>query len=151
ANLAVADAIMDYRDADGDRRPQGAERSEYLEAGRPYGPKNAPLSVVDELEQVLGLNAGDVALLRPHVTVYSGQSAIAQSFASPALIGILSRGHRRAGVFTTTEEPGKSDPVKTEPEEPQGPLPPQFVGGAGGRVFSVRSVAQAGRALFIRE
>ena len=85
ASAAAADAVLDFRDADGDRRPQGAERADYQSAGRPQGPKNAPLNVVDELEQVLGLSAADVASLRPHVTVYSGQSGIAPSLASASL------------------------------------------------------------------
>lgn len=152
ANGAVADAILDFRDADNDRRPQGAERAEYLAAGRAQGPKNGPLSVVDELEQVLGLNAAIVAELRPHVTVYSGQSAIDQSSASAALIAILARGHARAGVFTTVEPATPRDvTAEPEPDDPPRQLPAEFVGGAGRQFFSIRSEARAGRALFVRE
>ena len=144
ASRAIADAILDFRDADGDRRPQGAERADYLAAGRLQGPKNAPLSVVDELEQVLGLNAADVAGLRPYVTVYSGQTGIEQNSASAALLGILSRGQARAGDFATATQ-------EAEPDDSARQLPAQFAGGAGGRFFTVRSEAHAGRAIFVRE
>jgi general secretion pathway protein K len=144
ASGAIADAILDFRDTDANRRPQGAERADYLAAGRSQGPKNASLSVVDELEQVLGLNAADVAGLRPHVTVYSGQTGIEESSATAALLAILSRGRARAGGFTMTTE-------EAEPDDRVRQLPAQFVGGAGGRFFSVRSEAHAGRAIFVRE
>src|SRR5262249_41478077 len=75
ASQATADAIMDFRDDDSIKRPQGAEREEYRAAGRP-GPKNAPFSVVEELEQVLGVDSALAARLRPHVTVYTGQPGI---------------------------------------------------------------------------
>ena len=55
---AAADAILDFRDSDDDRRPSGAERAEYRAAGRPQGPKNAPFFVVEELAAVLGLATG---------------------------------------------------------------------------------------------
>jgi general secretion pathway protein K len=144
ASGAVADAIIDFRDTDGNRRPQGAERADYLAAGRSRGPKNASLSVVDELEQVLGLNAADVAGLRPYVTVYSGQTGIEQNSASAALLGILSRGQGGAGSFATATE-------EAEPDDSVRQLPAQFAGGAGGQFFSVRSEAHAGRAIFVRE
>jgi general secretion pathway protein K len=146
SSATVADALLDFRDADDNRRPQGAERAEYLAAGRAHGPKNAPLSVVDELEQVLGLSAADAARLRPHVTVYSGQSGIAPSAASPTLLSLLSRG-------LAPEEPAESSAPKEDVEPDDGPrqLPREFGGGAGGRVFSVRSEGHAGRAIFVRE
>ena len=117
ASAAAADALLDFRDADGDRRPQGAERADYQSAGRPQGPKNAPLNVVDELEQVLGFTAADVARLRPHVTVYSGQSGIAPSLASPSLISLLSRqgASTLPADASATKEPRASPRARTMP------------------------------------
>lgn len=149
---AVTDALLDFRDADDNRRPQGAERAEYAAAGRPQGPKNAPLNVVDELEQVLGLTAADVARLRPHVTVYSGQSGIAPSAASQTLVSLLSRQPASASSddAAATKEPAtKEDETGSESLLTQ--LPREFAGGSGGRTFSVRSEAHAGRAIFVRE
>jgi general secretion pathway protein K len=146
SSAAVADALLDFKDADDNRRPQGAERAEYLAAGRSQGPKNAPLSVVDELEQVLGLSAADAARLRPHVTVYSGQSAIALRAASPALLALLANGR-------APEEPVDASAAKEDvaPDDHPRQLPREFGGGAEGRFFSVRSEAHAGRAIFVRE
>ena len=145
ASAAAADALLDFRDADDNRRPQGAERADYLAAGR-QAPKNAPLTVVDELEQVLGLTAVDVARLRPHVTVYSGQSGIAPSLASATLISLLSR--QSASTLPTDTSATKED---AETESFLRQLPREFAGGSGGRYFSVRSEAHAGRAIFVRE
>jgi general secretion pathway protein K len=151
SSAAATDALLDYRDADGDRRPQGAERAEYQAAGRTQGPKNAPLRVVDELEQVLGLGAADVARLRPHVTVYSRQSGIAPGLASPALVSLLSR--PGASTLPTDEPATKEAGSKEESESPSflRQLPREFAGGSGGRYFAVRSEAHAGRAIFVRE
>jgi general secretion pathway protein K len=89
---AAVDTILDFRDADDDRRLSGAERAEYRAAGRPHGPKNGALVTVEELSGVLGLTQADVDLLRPFVTVYSGQAAVDPAVASGALIDVLSRG-----------------------------------------------------------
>jgi general secretion pathway protein K len=156
ASAAAADAVIDFRDADGDRRPQGAERADYQSAGRPQGPKNAPLNVVDELEQVLGLSAADVARLRPHVTVYSGQPGIAPSLASASLVALLSRqgaSSLPADVSATRESATKEPATKDDAESASvlRQLPREFAGGQGGRYFAVRSEAHAGRAIFVRE
>lgn len=155
ASAAATDALLDFRDADGDRRPQGAERAEYVAAGR-QGPKNAKLNVVDEMEQVLGLSAADVARLRPHVTVYSGQSRIVPSLASATLASLLSR--QSASTLpaepSATKEPATKEPATKEDAEFESLLrqvPREFAGGSGGRYFSVRSEAHAGRAIFVRE
>jgi len=149
---AAVDALLDFRDADDNPRPHGAEQADYAAAGRSQGPKNAPLSVVDELEQVLGLSAADVARLRPHVTVYSGQSALAPSVASARLVALLSRPSASIpseDTSATKQLATKEDDAGSESLLRQ--LPREFVGGSGGRYFSVRSEAHAGRALFVRE
>ena len=52
---ALLDAIEDWRDPDDLKRLSGAEEDEYLSAGRPVGPKNAPFESIEELQQVLGV------------------------------------------------------------------------------------------------
>src|SRR5690606_17924319 len=49
----LADAILDWRDADDERRLQGAEAPDYRSRGAP-GPRNAPLRSLDELLAVAG-------------------------------------------------------------------------------------------------
>lgn len=60
APAALAAATVDFRDGDNSPSPQGAEGDAYLAAGLPYGPKNAEFSVVEEIDQVLGMTP-DVA------------------------------------------------------------------------------------------
>lgn len=138
---AAADAIFDYRDIDDDRRPNGAERSEYKAAGRAVGPKNGPLGVVEELYQVLGLKPADVDRLRPHVTVYSGQNLVDPAVASPRLVEYLTNGDSRGGPVAASRsmKAGSS-------------LPPDFVTASVKRAFSVRVEARSeSGATFARE
>lgn len=52
----VADAILDWRDADDQPRAYGAENEYYLSLERPYYAKNAPFETVEELLMVRGIN-----------------------------------------------------------------------------------------------
>ena len=49
AELMTA-AIQDWIDADEQTRVDGAELDEYVQAGLPYGPSNAPLGSIDEIQ-----------------------------------------------------------------------------------------------------
>ncbi len=64
-----AKAVLDWRDPGNRPRPQGAERDAYRAAGRQVGPRNGPFETIDELYQVLGLDAETVARLAPSFTV----------------------------------------------------------------------------------
>lgn len=68
---ALADAVQDYRDADGLRRLNGAERREYEGAGHP-GPADAPFAGIDELRRVLGVDPALFDRVAPALTVHSG-------------------------------------------------------------------------------
>ncbi len=52
ANAAMA-ALADWVDADNSPRPNGAEAAAYRAAGRPHGPRNAPLESLSELPLIL--------------------------------------------------------------------------------------------------
>jgi len=67
----LIDRIADYRDADKDRRPQGAEDADYDAAGRSQGAKDAPFESVEELQQVIGISRALYDRLAPALTVYS--------------------------------------------------------------------------------
>ncbi len=86
----MADRIIDYRDADGLRRLNGAEADEYRKAGRPDGPANAPLVAITELGQVLGISEPMLDRLYPLVTVDSASPGIDPAVAPPALQDALS-------------------------------------------------------------
>lgn len=53
----VADAILDWIDPDDDVRELGAEVGFYSQGLSPYGPRNAPMRTLSELELVAGVDA----------------------------------------------------------------------------------------------
>lgn len=65
----LAQAIADWRDADRMTRLNGAERAEYLRAGRVMLPDDAPFASVSTLRLVVGMTDSLYAAVRPHVTV----------------------------------------------------------------------------------
>ena len=56
----LADCLVDYRDADSEARPEGAEQSYYAGLAYPYLIKNGPLGTMEELLLVKGFNASIV-------------------------------------------------------------------------------------------
>ncbi|MDX1434390.1 MAG: type II secretion system protein GspK [Gammaproteobacteria bacterium] len=78
----IADAIIDWRDADSRRRPRGAEDADYRGAGRAYGARDGAFLSVAELNQVLGMRADVYAALAPVVTVDSWMPQIDPGTAS---------------------------------------------------------------------
>lgn len=70
--LVLVDRILDFRDEDDDRRPNGAEDFDYEAAGRPEGALDRPLVSEAEVRQVLGMSEELFRRMRPLVTVYSG-------------------------------------------------------------------------------
>jgi general secretion pathway protein K len=147
---AAVDAILDYRDEDDNRRISGAERAEYLAAGRSHGPRNGPFLAVEELSGVLGVTQADADRLRPFVTIHSGLAAIDANVATKALVEILARGLREGGGPSLVEGGLASDLAGMG--EPGSRLPPQFLAASTHRAFSVRSQARtAAGATFVRE
>jgi general secretion pathway protein K len=75
--VELADAVMDWIDADTDVTGNGgAEDAYYLSLKRPYRAANQLLVQVDELHRVRGFDAATVAKLRPHVTALPGRRAV---------------------------------------------------------------------------
>ena len=73
---SVIDAILDWRDPDDLRRPNGAEEPEYRAAGRKYKPANGPFLAVSELRLVLGVTPALYERVAPLLTVFSRQAGI---------------------------------------------------------------------------
>lgn len=85
----LADALIDWRDAD-DRTPLlGSERAEYQRAGLVYGPANRPFIAVAELADVVGFDQHIVTKLRPYLSVYARRSRIDATTADVAVIAAL--------------------------------------------------------------
>jgi general secretion pathway protein K len=72
----LLDAILDWRDADSLKRPNGAEEPEYRAAGLSYGPSNAPFEAIEELQLVLGMTPEIYRRIAPMITVYSKQPGV---------------------------------------------------------------------------
>lgn len=86
----LAGAILDWRDPDPLTQPSGGgEDPDYASAELPYGAKDAEFESVGELLQVLGVTAGEYALLAPHLTVYTGRSRPEPAYASAPVLTAL--------------------------------------------------------------
>jgi general secretion pathway protein K len=72
----VLEAILDWRDPSGLRRPNGAGPDDYRAAGLKYVPTNARFESVGELQRVLGITPELMARIAGSLTVYSQQRGI---------------------------------------------------------------------------
>lgn len=93
----LVDAIVDWRDVDDERRPQGAERAAYRRRGQ-AGPRNAPLRSLDELRAVVGFPAEVLPRLRRFATVHSQLAGFDPRQAAPELARFV--GSERAFMRT---------------------------------------------------
>lgn len=78
----LLDAILDWRDPDSLKRPQGAEEPDYRAAGLAYKPANAPFQAIEELQLVLGMRPDLFRRLAPSITVFSRQQGVNPVIAS---------------------------------------------------------------------
>jgi general secretion pathway protein K len=81
----LADAVLDWTDADDDARPHGAERRWYAARTPPRTPANRPLGTVGELLLVRGFDAAALERLRPFVTV-AGEDGVNPNTAPPDVL-----------------------------------------------------------------
>src|SRR6185369_15226420 len=81
----LADAILDWTDADDETRPHGAERRWYATRTPARAPANRPLASVGELLLVRGMDAGLLERLRPFLTV-AGEDGVNPNTASPEVM-----------------------------------------------------------------
>ena len=78
----VFDAILDWRDPDDLKRPNGAEASDYKAAGLTYKPANGPFQAIEELQLVLGMRPELYRRLAPSITVFSRTTVVNGQLAS---------------------------------------------------------------------
>jgi general secretion pathway protein K len=76
------DAILDWRDSDALKRPNGAEEPDYRDAGLPYKPANSAFQAIEELQLVLGMRPDLYRRLAPSITVFSRQPGVNPQIAS---------------------------------------------------------------------
>ena len=86
----LADAVVDWIDADADLSgPGGAEDAYYLSLRKPYRAANAPMAQVEELYRVRGFDAAAVAKLRPFVTALPDATKVNVNTAPQAVLDAL--------------------------------------------------------------
>ena len=78
----IVDSILDWRDADDAKRPNGAEEADYRAAGLPQKPANAPFETISEVARVLGMTPAIYARIADSLTVNSRQPGINPATAS---------------------------------------------------------------------
>jgi len=111
AGAALADAIVDFRDEDQEKQPNGAEAREYKRAGMAWGPKNKPFDVVDELIYVLGITPEIYRKVAPLVTVWGLGEAPHPYTAPPEVLQAmleLQRGSRGRSLADRRSSTGSS-------------------------------------------
>ncbi len=86
-STALQASLRDHRDPDHDTQAGGLEPEFY--PGRKHGPKNAPLSVAEELDQIPGLTDKIRATLRRVTTVSSQQIGIDVELSPIELLKLL--------------------------------------------------------------
>ena len=112
----IVDAILDWRDPDSLRRPNGAEEPEYRAAGLNYKPANSPFQAIEELQLVLGMRPDIYRRIAPSITVFSRQPGVNPQLASREVLLAL------PGVTTEAVDEYL---VRREAARAQGqPLPP---------------------------
>ncbi|TRW90254.1 general secretion pathway protein GspK [Candidatus Methylobacter oryzae] len=85
----LANAIVDWRDEDDLVQIDGAEKTEYKQAGLSYQPRNKPFQSIEELQLVLGMNEQVFKWLENLVTVNSEQPKVDAAQAAKEVLYVL--------------------------------------------------------------
>jgi general secretion pathway protein K len=144
----LLDAILDWRDPDSFKRPNGAEEPDYRAAGLAYRPGNAPFQAMEELQLVLGMRPEIYRRIAPSITVYSRQPGVNTQVASrEVLLAIPGLTSEVVDEYIARREAARAagEPLPTLPQAGA------FAAGMT-PVLNVRSVARSdGGAVFTRE
>ena len=84
----LAQAIMDWQDADDFHRARGAEREDYLQAGAHVLPTNRPFDHLSDLRHVAGMTPDLYRVVRPHLTLLGTGQINLNSAARPVLLAV---------------------------------------------------------------
>jgi len=85
----LAEAAIDWIDANSQAQPKGAEDIDYLGLTPPYRSANRPINSVDELRLVRGFTAEMVEQLRPFLTALPTETAININTATPTVLAAM--------------------------------------------------------------
>jgi general secretion pathway protein K len=100
--IALAAAVIDWRDNDGSKKLSGAEDETYIAAGLPWTARDGAFMITDELRYVMGMDITTFNRISPYLTVHSGQANIDFSTAPRELVDAL----------TTTPTPARAGPIR---------------------------------------
>jgi general secretion pathway protein K len=104
----LGSSVADWVSHGDQPRPLGAKKEQYAAAGRNYGPPNAPLESLDELQLVLGMTPEVFAQVRPYLTIYTAGDDPDPKTASPIVRNALQLAARMPNL----------DPVEPEEKSP---------------------------------
>ncbi len=111
----IADAIMDWRDANDTKRLLGAEDRDYKQAGLAFEAGDRPFLAVGELRQVLGVSSKLYAAMAPLVTVFSANPRIDPVLAPRGvLLAVPGLTVDQVDEFVAEREAGFAAAVKTD-------------------------------------
>ncbi len=143
----LLDAVLDWRDQDSLRRPNGAEADDYIAAGLAYKPTNDRFRSIGELRQVFGMTEVLYQRIVSLITVYSDKPGFNSAIAAREMLLLI------PGV-----EPAQVDAFIAARDAIPGGLPKpifppaQMFHSDDSKVYSVHAEARlTDRTIFIRE
>jgi general secretion pathway protein K len=144
---AIVDAIVDWRDGDDLRRPNGAESGDYRAANSSYAPANSSFETVGELSRVLGVTPMLYARVSDVFTVHSRQAGINPQTASrQVLLSLPNSTEEIVDDFLLRRQ------AALEQDLPVPPFPPaQGLSAAAGPVWRIKAEAKSDGVTFVRE
>ncbi|MFA5950918.1 MAG: hypothetical protein WC807_11620 [Hyphomicrobium sp.] len=92
----MTDQIVDWRDADHERRHLGAEDGDYARSGQGRGAADQPFLDPADLTRVIDMREELAASLWPNVTVYSADGHVNPASASPTVLRALPGASRQS-------------------------------------------------------
>ncbi len=96
---SLAQRIIDWRDADGQPQPAGAEDPAYAAAGSPFRTRGGPFEAVEDLLQVLGFDFDLFERVRSLVTVHAAGGGRVDPAAAPlSVLRVLAGGNEQLAL-----------------------------------------------------
>jgi general secretion pathway protein K len=139
-NAALADAILDWRDADHERRANGAEDSDYANAGAGYGARDGPFATVDELRYVRGMTDTVYRRIAPLLTVYGNHRRVFAAAAAPEVLhALLGPEDSRVDAYIQSREADEAGAARA-----LAGLDRRFVQISGEGIYAVTATAKVG-------
>jgi general secretion pathway protein K len=144
----IVDAVIDWRDPDDLRRPNGAEEADYRAAGLKQKPANAPFETTAELARVMYVTPAIFARVADSITVHSRQPGInARTASRDVLLALPAATPEAVDLFLQQ----RADAIASNLPVPGFPPASGFAAGAV-PVWRVHAVASAADGVtFVRE